>query len=85
MVRLALERAPDVADPGRFLRSVPAWGARAGLMLLAEGGALLASRWSPATVAVVPVFTLGVLGNALFGSLLQFLPAAAGVPEVSRR
>jgi hypothetical protein len=80
MVRLALERAPDVADPGRFLRSVPAWGALAGLMLLAGGGALLASRWSPATVALVHVFTLGVLGNALFGSLLQFLPAAAGVP-----
>jgi hypothetical protein len=25
------------------------------------------------------VFTLGVLGNAMFGSVLQFLPAAAGV------
>ena len=80
MVRLALERAPDVAHPGRFLRMVPAWGALAGLMLLVEGASLLASRWSPATVALVHVFTLGVLGNAMFGSLLQFLPAAAGVP-----
>ncbi|HEX4854892.1 hypothetical protein [Arenimonas sp.] len=79
MARLALERAPDAADPGRFLRTVPAWGALAGLMLLAEGDALLASRWSPATVAWVHVFTLGVLGNAMFGSLLQFLPASAGV------
>ncbi|KFN47959.1 hypothetical protein [Arenimonas metalli] len=80
MARLALERAPDTADPGRFLRSVPAWGALAGWMLCVEGAALLASRWSPATVALVHVFTLGVLGNALFGSLLQFLPAAADVP-----
>lgn len=79
MARLALERAPDAAAPGRFLRSVPAWGALAGLMLLVQGDALLASRWSPATVAWVHVFTLGVLGNAMFGSLLQFLPAAAGV------
>ncbi len=80
MVRLALESAPDVADPGRFLRTVPVWGVLAGLMLLVGGASLLASRWSPATVALVHVFTLGVLGNAMFGSLLQFLPAAAGVP-----
>ena len=79
MARLSIERGPDVAEPGIYLRSVPAWGALAGLMLLAEGPALLASRWSPATVALVHVFTLGVLGNALFGSVLQFLPAAAGV------
>lgn len=79
MARLALERAPGPADPGRFLRTVPAWGVLAGLMLLVEGAALLASRWSPATVAWVHVFTLGVLGNAMFGSPLQFLPAAAGV------
>ena len=79
MARLSIERGPDVTEPGIFLRSVPAWGALAGLMLLAEGPTLLASRWSPATVALVHVFTLGVLGNALFGSLLQFLPAAAGV------
>lgn len=79
MARLAIEHAPDVALPGRFLRSVAAWGALAGLMLLAEGPALLASRWSPGTLALVHVFTLGVLGNAMFGALLQFLPAAAGV------
>ncbi|TNJ33631.1 hypothetical protein E1B00_09815 [Arenimonas terrae] len=58
---------------------MPAWGALAGLMLMAQGPTLLLSRWSPATVALVHVFTLGVLGNAMVGSLLQFLPAAAGV------
>ena len=79
MARLSIERAPDVTHPGIFLRSVAAWGALAGLMLLAEGPGLLASRWTPGTVALVHVFTLGVLGNALLGSLLQFLPAAAGV------
>lgn len=79
MVRLALEQAPAPAAPARFLRSVPAWGMLAGLMLLVQGTALLQSRWAPATVALVHVVTLGVLGNAMFGSLLQFLPAAAGV------
>lgn len=79
MARLSIERGPDVAQPGIFLHSVSAWGALGGLMLVAGGPALLASRWTPGTVALVHVFTLGVLGNALFGSLLQFLPAAAGV------
>ena len=79
MARLALDQAPTPDGPGRFLRSAPAWGALAGLMLLVQGPALLQSRWSPATVALVHVFTLGLLGNAMFGSLLQFLPAAAGV------
>lgn len=79
MARLALELAPATALPALFLRTVPAWGVLAGLMLVAGEPALLDSRWSPATVALVHVFTLGILGNAMFGSLLQFLPAAAGV------
>ncbi len=79
MARLALDLAPATALPARFLRTVPAWGVLAGVMLIVAGPALLASRWSPATVALVHVFTLGILGNAMFGSLLQFLPAAADV------
>ena len=31
------------------------------------------------TLAVVHVFTIGVVGNAMLGSLLQFLPVAAGI------
>lgn len=51
----------------------------AGALLLDEGALALQTRWAPATLALVHVFTLGMLGNAMFGSLLQFLPAAAGV------
>ena len=51
----------------------------AGALLIVDGDAALRMRWSPATLALVHVFTLGVLGNAMFGSVLQFLPAAAGV------
>jgi len=51
----------------------------AGALLIVDGDAALRTRWSPATLALVHVFTLGVLGNAMFGSVLQFLPAAAGV------
>lgn len=51
----------------------------AGALLLDEGALALQTRWAPATLALVHVATLGMLGNAMFGSLLQFLPAAAGV------
>lgn len=78
MTRLALEHAPAAAVPLRFLGSVPGWGLVAGLLLLWQGGALLQSRWAPGTVALVHVWTLGVLGNAMLGSLWQFLPVVAG-------
>ncbi|OOG38552.1 MULTISPECIES: hypothetical protein [unclassified Rhodanobacter] len=79
MVQLALEKAPPTALPRRFLLSVPLWGMFAGILLVVDGDALLRTRWLPETLALVHAFTLGVLGNAMFGSVLQFLPAAAGV------
>ncbi|GAB2490893.1 hypothetical protein [Arenimonas alkanexedens] len=45
MVQLALEHAPAAAHPGRFLRTVPAWGALAGLMLLAAYLALARTQF----------------------------------------
>ena len=79
MVRLAIEHAPATSLPSRFLLSAPLWGMLAGVLLLIDGDALLRTRWSLPTVALVHVFTLGVLGNLMVGSVLQFLPAAAGV------
>ena len=45
---------------------------------LSAGSAALHTRWHPAMLAATHAFTLGVFGNLLFGSLLQFLPAAVG-------
>ena len=79
MAKLAMQQAPAPATPRRFLLSASAWGAAAGALLAFDGGAALASRWSGSTLALVHAITLGFLGNAMFGSLLQFLPVAAGV------
>ncbi|MEY2159991.1 hypothetical protein [Rhodanobacter sp. FW106-PBR-LB-2-11] len=79
MARLALDRAPAASLPRRFLLSAPPWGMLAGVLLLVDGDALLRTRWQPGTLALAHVFALGVLGNVMFGSVLQFLPAAAGV------
>src|SRR5690606_26576498 len=80
MSGLNFARAPAPQRPLRWLLSVPVWGIVAGAFLIAHGDAALLSRWSPHTVALVHLFTLGVLGNAMLGSLLQFLPVAAGTP-----
>lgn len=79
MAKLTIEFAPPVSLPRRFLLSAPWWGMLAGLLLLAGKGGMLQSRWHPYTVATTHAFTLGLLGNTMFGSVLQFLPAAAGV------
>lgn len=79
MTKLRLDRAPAAPLPLRFLLMVPLWGVLAGVLLIVDGDIALRTRWSPVTLALVHAFTLGVLGNAMFGSILQFLPAAAGV------
>lgn len=79
MTQLRLDQAPAPSLPRRFLLTAPCWGMLAGALLIVDGDAALRMRWNPATLALAHVFTLGVLGNAMFGSVLQFLPAAAGV------
>ncbi|MGY3039454.1 hypothetical protein ACVWWQ_001041 [Rhodanobacter sp. TND4EL1] len=79
MTKLRLDQAPAASLPLRFLLTVPLWGVLAGVLLIVDGDVALRTRWSPVTLALVHVFTLGVLGNAMFGSILQFLPAAGGV------
>ena len=78
MPKLRLDQAPPATLPLRFLLAMPCWGMAGGVLLLVDADAALLSRWHPATLALVHVWTLGVLGNAMLGSLLQFLPAAVG-------
>ncbi|TLX21913.1 hypothetical protein [Thermomonas fusca] len=78
MTKLAMQQAPPPATPRRFLLSASLWGVVAGMLLAVDGGTAFASRWGGATLALVHALALGVLGNAMFGSLLQFLPVAAG-------
>lgn len=78
MAKLRLDAAPAATLPLRFLLSMPCWGVIGGALLLLDADAALRSRWQPATLALTHVWVLGVLGNAMFGSLLQFLPVAGG-------
>ncbi len=80
MSGLAFASAPRPSLPMRFLIAALAWGAVAGLWLAWQGEIALLSRWTPATLVLVHVFAAGLLGNAMLGSLVQFLPVAAGSP-----
>lgn len=79
MTALAVEHAPSAELPMRYLAMVPVWGLFAAFLILHDGPTLFASRWALNTVALTHMITLGILGNAMLGSLLQFLPVAAGV------
>lgn len=85
MTGLALVQAPPLRRPLRFLVASPLWGVAAGLLLVLDGNALASGRWAPSAVALAHLFTLGVLGNAMLGSLLQFLPVAAATPVPGAR
>ncbi len=77
--KLAFEHTPGLALPLRFLLLAPWFGALAGLLLVWQGSEALATRWAPATLAVTHLLTLGFLGMAMAGSLLQMVPVVAGV------
>lgn len=80
MSGLAFAQAPPPSHPLRLLFTAAGWGVAAGLWLAAHGEAAMLSRWAPATLVLVHMLALGLLGNAMLGSLAQFLPVAAGSP-----
>ncbi len=77
--KLAFEHTPAMALPLRFLLVAPWFGALAGLLLVWQGADAMSTRWAPATLAVTHLLTLGFLGMAMAGSLLQMVPVVAGV------
>ncbi|MBK6727263.1 MAG: hypothetical protein IPG63_08400 [Xanthomonadales bacterium] len=76
---LALEQAPPIAVPMRFLLSAPLFGMLAAMLLLIGGDEVLATRWSPLLLALTHLVGLGVLSMSMCGALLQMLPVLVGV------
>lgn len=75
---LELEQTPALSVPLRFLLSAPWFGLAAGLLLAWHGEQALETRWSPVTVALTHLVTLGFLGMTMAGAMLQMLPVVAG-------
>jgi len=77
---LDYDHMPAPATPLAFLLAAPWFGAAAGLVAAWYGPDVFASRWHPAALAAVHLVTLGMLTMTMAGSLLQMLPAVAGLP-----
>jgi hypothetical protein len=76
--QLSFDQAPPIDVPFRFFLTAPLFGIAAGVLLLLEGGTMIATRWSSATLAGVHLLVAGYLLFAMCGALLQFVPVAAG-------
>jgi len=77
---LSLEQAPPIHVPLRFFLTAPLFLIAAAGIFGWQGGAVLASRWSPPALAVTHLITVGFLGQIMCGALLQMLPVIAGTP-----
>ena len=78
---LATEQAPPLSIPATFFCTAPVAIIAAGALLLSPtGGAALATRWLPATMALTHLGTLGFLGAVMLGALYQMIPVVAGKP-----
>lgn len=77
---LSLEQAPPLWVPAGFFVVAPLAFAAAGALLLTHGGGLLATGWSPLTMALTHLGTLGLLGSVMLGALYQMVPVVAGTP-----
>ena len=82
---LAYALSPAPGLPLRFLLAAPWFGVLAALALLAAGERAFVSRWSAPTLGATHLLTLGYLGMAMAGSILQLIPVVTGaVLPVSR-
>ncbi len=77
---LSLEQAPPFSVPIRFFLTAPLFLFLAGVVLMIYGADALTFRWSPVTLALTHLFTLGFLGLVMVGAMMQMLPVLAGSP-----
>ncbi|MCM8636230.1 hypothetical protein [Accumulibacter sp.] len=75
---LSFDQAPPIAAPFRFFLTAPVFALLAGLLMLASGPQLFASRWTPAALALTHLITVGFMLQVMLGALLQILPVVAG-------
>ena len=76
---LAYALSPAPGLPLRFLLAAPWFGVLAALALLAAGASTFESRWTPSALGATHLLTLGYLGMAMAGSMLQLIPVVTGI------
>lgn len=76
---LFYDQSPSFWVPLRFFISAPVFVLIAAGLLFWYGPEALHSRWSPYTLALTHLLTLGVLAMAMTGALIQILAVAANI------
>ena len=82
---LDFKQAPPISVPFRFFLTAPLFALLAAAVMLWYGADLFVSRWSPATLAVVHLLTLGCMTMVMAGAMTQMLPVLAGAPVARPR
>ncbi|PVZ68988.1 hypothetical protein [Pelagibaculum spongiae] len=82
---LSFDQIPPLKIPFRFYAGAAAFAFIAGVLMIInqlapQGQGLWFSRWQPQLIALVHLFTLGVMGQVMLGSLFQLMPVLAGAP-----
>ncbi|WP_426173701.1 hypothetical protein [Massilia sp. TWR1-2-2] len=75
---LAYALSPAPGLPLRFLLAAPWFGVLAALLLFGAGENAFGSRWSAPALGATHLLTLGYLGMAMAGSILQLIPVVTG-------
>ena len=75
---LSYDDAPPFSAPLRYFLTAPLFAILAGLLLLYAGPEILASRWTPATLAFTHLITVGFMLQVMLGALQQLLPVVLG-------
>lgn len=82
---LSFDNAPALSVPLRFFLNAPVFALLAGVLLLWAGPQALESRWTPYTLALTHLLTLGILASVMVGALMQILPVATGIGVLAPR
>lgn len=77
---LSLEQAPPISVPFRFFLTAPIFAILIGVMFLVYPAEVITNRYSNEAIAMVHMFTLGVLSMIIFGAMQQMMPVLAGAP-----
>ncbi|MFA5521473.1 MAG: hypothetical protein WCY98_04580 [Castellaniella sp.] len=76
---LFFDNSPSLSATLRFFLNVPLFLVLAAVLLATSGPQALASRWTPAALALTHLVTLGVMASAMIGALLQILPVTTSI------
>ncbi len=75
---LSLNQAPPISVPFRFFLTAPLFGILIGIMFFLYPIDIVSNRFSPVTIGIVHLFTLGMLAMIVFGAMQQMMPVLSG-------